>query len=250
MARELETAALLLRSVDYGEADKVCTLLTAERGKIAAFARGARGSKRRFRGGLGSFVELHVTLRAARGEGMAKLAESEAATCHTAIGSDLVRMAAGTHALELVELSLHDEQGAELFGTVLRFVRWLAAEERGVHYVEAGLHRLQLILLQTHGLLPDMGACARSGDALEDAASVCWLPDVGLVARDARHAGEPAAELSASTLRYLRGVAHGHFPESDSPAIRHDARRALRYVWQHILGRELKSWGFYDGTVG
>lgn len=249
MARELETGALLLRSVDYGEADKVCTFLTAERGKVSAFARGVRGSKKRFRGGLGAFVDLRITLRSRNPDSLPTLAESEAMASYAALGQDLARMSIGTHALELVDLALHDEQGAELYPTVLRFVRWLAGEERGPQYAEAGLHRLQLILLQNHGALPDFATCARSGRPLGEAERVWWLPEVGLVDGEARHRGEAAAELSAGALAYLIGMGHGHFPDGDPVRARTEVRHALRHVWRHLLGRDLKSWSFYDSLM-
>ena len=47
---EFKTDALLLRSVDYGESDKIITLLTADRGKLTAGAKGVKkaGAKLRF----------------------------------------------------------------------------------------------------------------------------------------------------------------------------------------------------------
>ena len=47
---ESKTDALLLRAVDYGENDKIVTLLTADRGKIAAAVKGVKnaGAKLRF----------------------------------------------------------------------------------------------------------------------------------------------------------------------------------------------------------
>ena len=62
------TRALLLRSVDYGEADRVVTLLTERFGRVAAMARGARRSQKRFGGALSPLCVLSVELRPGRGE--------------------------------------------------------------------------------------------------------------------------------------------------------------------------------------
>ncbi|MBX7197665.1 MAG: DNA repair protein RecO, partial [Sandaracinaceae bacterium] len=40
--------AVLLRSVDFGEADRIVTLLTEQHGRVAVMARGARRSQKRF----------------------------------------------------------------------------------------------------------------------------------------------------------------------------------------------------------
>ena len=49
------TAAIVLRTVDYGEADRVVTLFTRDHGKLSALARGARKSVKRFGAALGLF---------------------------------------------------------------------------------------------------------------------------------------------------------------------------------------------------
>ena len=66
-ARVEQAAALVLRAVDFGEADRVLTLLTRELGLVSAMARSARNSKRRFAGALEGFSVIHVELAPSRG---------------------------------------------------------------------------------------------------------------------------------------------------------------------------------------
>ena len=58
----LRTPALVLSRVTYGEADLVVHLFTAERGRVAALARGARRSSKRFSGSIEPMHTLEVTL--------------------------------------------------------------------------------------------------------------------------------------------------------------------------------------------
>ena len=53
---EFKADALLLRAVDYGENDRMVTLLTAERGKIAASLKGVRKAGARLRFAAQPFV--------------------------------------------------------------------------------------------------------------------------------------------------------------------------------------------------
>ena len=62
------SAAIVVRLVDYGEADRIVTLMTRDFGKVAALARGARRSGRRFGGGLGLFGVGEAQLTQRRGE--------------------------------------------------------------------------------------------------------------------------------------------------------------------------------------
>src|SRR4051794_31316296 len=59
--------AIVVRVVDYGEADRVATLLLRAQGKVSALARGARRSRKRY-GGLELFARGEATLREGRGE--------------------------------------------------------------------------------------------------------------------------------------------------------------------------------------
>lgn len=58
----LTSDALLLRRVEYGEADLVLQLLTQKLGKVSALARGARKSNKRFGGVLEAMHTLTVEL--------------------------------------------------------------------------------------------------------------------------------------------------------------------------------------------
>ena len=50
--KTLKTEAIVLRSIRYGEADRILHLYTAKRGRVGAIAKGARRPKSRFGGRL------------------------------------------------------------------------------------------------------------------------------------------------------------------------------------------------------
>lgn len=55
--------AIVLTTMDVGEADRFCILFTKERGRLAARARGVRRLESKMGGGLLPFTCLHVSLR-------------------------------------------------------------------------------------------------------------------------------------------------------------------------------------------
>jgi DNA repair protein RecO (recombination protein O) len=68
MERRVEqAAALVLRAVDFGESDRIVTLLTRELGLVSTMARAARKSKRRFAGALEGFAIIAVEVTIGRG---------------------------------------------------------------------------------------------------------------------------------------------------------------------------------------
>ena len=56
-----KTLAIVLRRTDFGEADRIVTLLTSE-GKISAIARGARRQKSKLAGGIEIFAVNEIVL--------------------------------------------------------------------------------------------------------------------------------------------------------------------------------------------
>ena len=61
MAGPVKTEAVVLRSMRYGEADRILHLYTPMRGKISAIAKGVRRSKSRFGGRLEPFFRLNLS---------------------------------------------------------------------------------------------------------------------------------------------------------------------------------------------
>ena len=64
----IKTEAIVLRSIRYGEADRILHLYTTARGRIGAIAKGARRPKSRFGGRLQPFFRSDLVLHEGRGE--------------------------------------------------------------------------------------------------------------------------------------------------------------------------------------
>lgn len=101
MIRRVESAALLVRSVPFGEADLIATFFTEEVGKIGAVVRGARRSTKRFGGALEPIHELVVVLED-RGRELAVLKEARIARARSGIVADLEAMEVAGRALRWV----------------------------------------------------------------------------------------------------------------------------------------------------
>lgn len=103
MSRTVVFDALVLRMVDHAEKHRIVTLFTAEHGRIATLARGARGSKRRFGGHMDIFHRGEATLAVPRREGgIAPLIDFKATHQGESIRTDIPRFAAASFFVELV----------------------------------------------------------------------------------------------------------------------------------------------------
>ena len=71
------TEALVLRGYKLGETSKVVVLLTRERGKVRAVARGASGARPRYRSALEPLSEVRVSLHGRQGAELLRLGQAE-----------------------------------------------------------------------------------------------------------------------------------------------------------------------------
>src|SRR5437879_12252544 len=83
--------AVVLRRLDYGEADRILTLLTREHGKLAAIAKGSRRAKARMGNGLDLFTRSQMKL--AKGRNLDGVAQAERRGDVRHISGDLHRTA-------------------------------------------------------------------------------------------------------------------------------------------------------------
>ena len=154
--------AIILRTRPLGDADLLVILLSATRGKIDAAAKRARGSKRRFAGGLHPGMVGEATVARGRGA-LLRLSAFRASRSHAPVGQDLNRFAYVAYLCELCdELVLGHQQDPRIF---VELNRSLGALIESVPRVSE-LRRFELVLLDCLGLLPAFVRCCVCGGAL------------------------------------------------------------------------------------
>ena len=230
--------ALVLSTVDYGEADRLVTLLTREHGKLTAFAAGARKSKRRFAGALEPYMRLRVHLVETRGATVRLDSVDIVAGYYEARG-DLSLIARALYAVELCrELTRDHEPQPELFALLEAYLLKLNAKEAG----PTSLLAFELSALAHAGLMPRFDSCTLCGGVLgpkprfdqAHGGAVCELCAVR--ARD-------AVPIAPELLAGLRALQEGE--RTPLPAeLRARARSLLNVFISHHLGRRLKSVDF------
>jgi DNA repair protein RecO (recombination protein O) len=239
----------VLRTVDYGEADRIVTLLTEERGKVSAFARGARASRRRFGGALEPFTLLRIEARERRGADLLGLDSVAVVRGFGTIRTDLARIACAGYACELARELVRDaEPQPELMALLLDYLGRLDAAAA----IPAALRAYELCALRAAGLMPRFTDCARCGAALPGGARRPFDPADGGVLCDACAPGASpgSPRLTAGALALLArlqaaGLA-GAAAEPLTPALGAEARDALARFIEHHLGRRLASRKFLD----
>lgn len=244
----IKLTGVVLRVVDYGEADRVVTLLTRERGKVSAFARGARASRRRFGGALQPFTLLTAEARERVGSDLLGLDAVAVTRGFPALRGDLARIACAGYAAELArELVRDHEPHDELFELLVEYLELLEVGPPR----PAALRAFELGALRAAGLMPRLDACARCGAAPGEGPARFDAGQGGVLCqRCAPTAPLGAPSLSAAAAAALVRLQEGGLPgaaaEPLAPAAGREVREALTAFIEHHLGRRLAARRFLD----
>jgi DNA repair protein RecO (recombination protein O) len=197
----------VLRSVDFGEADRILTLLTERHGRLAVIARGARRSQRRFAGALEPFAILEATIALGSGD-VSRLSEARVVRAFPRLLGSLAAMREAGRALELVRRVAPQREGEpRLLAVVEQLFEELdqgPAEEResGGAHLRAALRALAVV-----GLSPRLDACVGCGRAPEPHQAALFDPGRGGIV--CRACGGGPLRLSARARRWMLAATTG-----------------------------------------
>lgn len=155
--------AIILRHIDYGEADRIVTFLTPGQGRLKGFARAARKSRRRFGAALEPFSQVRLHWSAPRSGDLLSLREAELLDLRAGLRQDLAALALAGYGCELVDELLGEAHGhCDAFALLTAYLDHLSGGGAGP---EARL-LLELRLLHLAGWVPHLLHCSDCGETL------------------------------------------------------------------------------------
>ena len=237
--RLYRTEAIVLRERDFGEADRILTLLTPA-GKISALAKGIRRATSRKVGHLGLFSRAQVLL--ARGRNFRIVSQAECLESFEELGADLLRFTYACYMAELMDrFAQEEEENQALYDLMAQGLHWCAHEAD----LSLWMRRFELRLLSYSGYQPQLFHCVGCHAEIEPVQNRFSSQAGGLMcARCA--ADEPLARpISVNgqkVLRYL--MTHS---SDDLRRLRlHEAtlreiESLLQHYLEYVLEREVRS---------
>jgi DNA repair protein RecO (recombination protein O) len=157
-----KTEAVVLRSIRFGEADRILHLYTPARGRIGAIAKGSRRPRSRFGGRLEPFFRLDLVLHQGRGE-LSTVTSATTVEGHARLRGDGAALGAAARGCDAV-LRLFDsvDPSPAAYNLLCRYLDLLDAPSPAVGLGTALAFRLKLALAV--GFAPELGSCARCGE--------------------------------------------------------------------------------------
>jgi DNA repair protein RecO (recombination protein O) len=236
--KTLKTEAVVLRSIRYGEADRILHLYTAKRGRVGAIAKGARKPKSRFGGRLEPFFRLDLLLHEGRGE-LLTVSQANTVDGYPRLRSSGAALTAGARACDAV-LRLLDsaEPNPPAYNLLCRYLSLLDdPTAAGAASLQTALSfRFKLALAA--GFSPELVSCTRCGEG-KHLAGFSGAAG-GVVCADCEAGSFPLSEAAHRFMVEAIAKPLAEAPEGGEPELR-QAERAIGETLEHHAHVQLRS---------
>ncbi len=247
-SRLYKTEAIVLRSMDLGEADRVLTVLTPRLGKLRIIGKGIRRTRSRLGGGLEPFSDVHLVLAVGRTFDVVTQVALEDA--HLALRNDLHSTAAAWYVVELVDRFC--EGSADSHGAFMLLAQALAALDAPADAVsrEVVARWFELHLLDAMGFRPELSRCLECGAPIIPEGNAFSPVAGGVLCASCTSGALGARSVSPEALKVMR-----HLQRSELTAVlrlslrlgvHREVERLLHATVSAVLERELRSRDFFE----
>jgi DNA repair protein RecO (recombination protein O) len=244
-AHSFRVEAVVLRHSDWGEADRILTLYTRERGKVRAIAKGARKIRSRKAGHLEPFTR--VTLQLAKGHDLLIVTQADTLDAYLPLGQDLVKIGYASYAVELLDRFTYEDESENyaIFRLLTEILSRIATEPDpwlAIRYYEVRL-------LDLLGYRPHLFECANCGEGIK-AVDQFFSPASGGVLCPKCGAGLPGVwGVSVQALKYFRHFQRSTYSEAErarrpGQAVQNELETLIQKYLTYLLERGLNSPGF------
>lgn len=229
--------AIVLKRADFGETDRILTLLSKERGKTAAIAKGSRKPISRLSGATESII--YVRYQLAAGMNLDVVTQAEIKESFPRIHSDLFRIAYASYLAEMMDqFTDRDQVNPETFELLLSSLYLL--ERLNDPEVVARMFDLQL--MKELGYEPVIDRCVKCGKPLNSGDAVFSSSAGGMVCPNCMPHPADAISLSEEAIALI-----GQLLNADAHSIeRIKASRGVIDEITRALGRYVRFRSDYD----
>jgi DNA repair protein RecO (recombination protein O) len=236
MPGSLKTEAVVLRSMRFGEADRILHLYTPQRGRIAAIAKGVRRARSRFGGRLEPYFRLQMVLHEGRSE-LLTVTGADTVDGHSRLREHGPALDSAARACDAVtRLFETTEPHPGVFALLCNELALLDAHPEQATHANQLAFRLKLLLAA--GLAPQLAGCASCGEA--DHLVAFSGAAGGVVCSACEATGFILGEEAHAFMTGALGAALADVPGAGELALR-QAERAIAETVEHHANVRLRS---------
>lgn len=231
--------AIVIRSREYGESDRILTIFSRENGKIQAIAKGVRKPKSRQRGGTQLFTYADFLIH--KGSSLDTVSQVSPKESFPHLWDDLDRTLAATGVAELLDISVMTGQPQPELFTLTLTCFFLLAHYEPMLVLCAFTLRLMTIL----GYSPVLGECAECGAKIEGE-RLYFSSQAGGTLCELCLEGFPGRWLKAGSIAFMKRLLSGDMAKLDrlrwNNWMQQEIRETLQIYCEQKLERSLRSW--------
>src|SRR5690349_19369669 len=242
--RSFRASAVVLRHVDWGEADRLLTLYTREQGMLRAVAKGVRKMTSRKAGHLQPFT--HITIQLAKGRDLLIVTQVETVNAFLSLHDDLEKTSYAAYVVELLlRFSYEEETGnPTIFRLLIETLDRLEKEQDSwlaIRYYE-------MRLLDAVGFRPHLFECANCGREILAEDQYFSFTAGGVICPRCGMGLPNLMKISIETLKYLRHFQRSSYRDASRarplPEVQKEAEVLMQGYFTYLLERELNTPGF------
>ncbi len=206
--QQLVTTGIILSRTDYGEADRIITLLTPDSGKLRLIAKGVKKPKSKLAGGIELFSVSNITyLQGRKDSGLNTLISARLLKHYGQIVKDIHRTMLGYDLIKRLNKATEDEPEEDYFDLLQQ-----SFEALDEATLELGLVRLwfSMQLLRLGGHTPNLVTDAMGTKLVQGTGYHFSFDDMAFVPATATNQGQ----FTANHIKFLRLGFAGHQPKA------------------------------------
>jgi DNA repair protein RecO (recombination protein O) len=240
--------AIVLRRTDYGEADRILTIMTPELGKLRVIAKGVRKITSRKAGHVELFTRVKLLM--ARGRTFDIVSQAETIEPYRPLREDLLRGSYAHYLSELIDVFAQEgSEDSALYDLLASGLSWVS--QAPTPALAARYFEMRLLTLT--GYRPQLFRCARTGEVVDiepaNVQHVAFSPmEGGILSAGAALQARDAMSLPVNVLRVMRILQTKDFEEISAleitPALHSQTEQVMRRYISFILERNLRSTQF------
>ncbi len=244
---------IVLKARDFSEADQIITLLSDEKGKLSAIAKGVRRPKSSLASGTRPFT--HSRFQLWEGRNLDGVSQVEVVEGFSGLREDLELMACASYVTELVDQFTSENMGQELFPFLLTMLYVLD----NFSDPELAVRLFELRLFELTGFGLNWQHCTRCDAGLEEGSQLQFSPrDGGVLCSDCseegRQKGRETLALDPGTRSIIRALLRVPLRRLGTIKPSTKQKKQIAEVTKshilHILERRPRSLNFLEDVLG
>ena len=240
-----KTRAIVLKSINLSESDRLVTFLSENHGKVKCVAKGARKVKNRFWGSLEPMSQIHLIYFGKENQNLYRLNQADILESFQSIRDDFAKLYKGIYFIELIDsMILEGHQDRRIFNLLLQTLFALKQQTE----LDPLIRLFEIRLLSLSGYKPQIDHCVICKTVSENGIFKFSFIQNGILCGNCSRRVATDIQFTTGTRNYIRKLMEVDIKSCGRIKIpKHKAdeieKVTHRLVLSH-LGREPKSYPF------